>query len=316
MRAVVIGGTGFLGGAIVEELVRRGHDTHAVSPSAPPIGSGRLHLHPGDLSHPGTLVHLLDGADVVVLAAGRTVPGNARLVAVDELAAQVDGSLAIIDGLAERSPDARLVYVSSAGGLSPGTPVFAEGDRPRPWSTYGALKLSVEAFIEARDHELDRRSLIIRPTNPYGPGQRLDKPQGFIAQACAAVLAGRPVELWDDPTTRRDWLFVDDFAECIVTAIEVGLSGPLHVAAGEEHSLDEVVRSISRVAGVDVATVAVPRDGVANPASLAVSNERARRELGWSPTVSLHDGIDRLWRHLVGDAPDRSGIDVREPLRR
>lgn len=316
MRAVVIGGTGFLGGAVVEELVRRGHDADAVSPSAPPIGSGRLHLHAGDLADPSSFVHLLDGADVVVLAAGRTVPGNARLVAVDELAAQVEGSLAIIDHLADRSPGARLVYVSSAGGLTDGSHAFGEGDRARPWSTYGALKLSVEAFIEARDHELGRQSLIVRPTNPYGPGQRLDKPQGFIAQACAAVRAGRPVELWDDPATRRDWLYVDDFARCVVWAIEAGVVGPLHVAAGEEHSLSDVVEVISSVAGVEVPLVAVPREGAANPTSLAVSNQRARDELAWAPTVSLHEGIDRLWRHLVGATPERSGIDVREPLRR
>lgn len=317
MRAVVVGGTGFLGGAIVDELLVRGHDVAAVSPSAPPVGAGRLHLHTGDLGRPETIVPMLRDADVVVLATGRTVPGNARTRAVDELWSQVHGTLALIDHLAVERPTARLVYLSSAGGLAAGgSAPFEESDRPSPWSTYGALKLAVEAFIGARDRELGRESLVIRPTNPFGPGQRLDKPQGFIAHACAALLSGRRVELWDDPSTERDWLYVDDFARCAASAIEADTTGVLHVGAGDQHSLAEVLRLLGEVAGVEVDVTLVPRGRPPSPATLPVSNERARRELGWEPRVSLPEGVERLWRRISGAESATSGLDVRQPLRR
>lgn len=317
MRAVVVGGTGFLGGAIVDELLGRGHEVAAVSPSAPPVGSGQLHLFSGDLAEPESFLPVLDGADVVVLATGRTVPGNARAAAASEVWSQVHGTLAVIDHLDDVAPDAQLVYLSSAGGLASGSTAFAEDGRPRPWSTYGALKVAVEAFIDARNRELGRSCLIIRPSNPYGPGQRLDKPQGFIAQACAAVAADRPVELWDPLTTERDWIYVDDFSRCVVAAIGAGLTGPLHVGAGEQRSLQDVLDVIAAVSGRRIETVVRPRSGSATPTTLPVAVERARHELGWEPTVDLDEGVARLWESLAGaGTPERSGLDVREPLRR
>lgn len=192
----------------------------------------------------------------------------------------------------------RVVFASSSSvyGDAPSLPA-CEDDLKRPASPYGVTKLTAEHLCGAyvREHNLD--VTMVRPFTVYGPRQR---PDMAFSKFIESLSDGRPAEIYGDGSQTRDFTYISDVVEAFMSAAVGGAKGAVYnVGGGERASLDRCLKLIAGALGVDIKKVQHPR-AKGDVADTHANISRAREELGYSPQVTLEDGIERQVRWARG----------------
>jgi nucleoside-diphosphate-sugar epimerase len=249
MRALVTGGTGFVGGHLVEALHRRGDRVTALVRS--PAKSGRLvelgaTIARGDLDDESALARACEDQDVVFHVAGVVAARDERSF----LRANRDGTRRLLRA-AERSGSHRFVLVSSlaaAGPSSPGHPLTG-GEPPRPITAYGRSKLAGEAEVEAASLPWT----IVRPPMVFGPGDREMLRVFETARRGFVPLFGRGDQ-------ELSFVFGPDLAEALVAvSVHDETIGKRYFACDERAvTSGEFARAVGRSVGREVRVVRIP----------------------------------------------------------
>jgi nucleoside-diphosphate-sugar epimerase len=170
---------------------------------------------------------------------------------------------------------------------------------------YGESKRYGEALLSAyrRSYGLDGR--IVRIFTTYGPGMRDDDGR-MIPAFITAALRGQPIPIFGGGSQTRSLCYIDDLVRGIVAFAL--LADPLHAVINlgnrdEERSVLEIARLVTSLIGSELHTVELPRPPD-DPVRRCPDLRRARELIGWNPTTSLHDGLERtiVWyrnSHLV-----------------
>lgn len=206
--------------------------------------------------------------------------------------------------------EGRLLVASSAGGVWGGSTErpITESTPPRPLSGYGEMHLARERALAAFvAHRPDVRAVVVRLSNLYGPGQRLDKPQGLISHVSRSVLLRRPVHLYVPLDTLRDYLFAEDAGRALLAALGAATGGvpALRLVASEEPtSIAELLAVFHRVTHRRVAVVSgVHSAAPLQPRHLTFRSTAGGRRGGGRRTPLL-EGITRVHGHhlaLLGE---------------
>ena len=189
----------------------------------------------------------------------------------------------------------RLVFLSS-GGTVYGRPRYTpidEAHPENPLSSHGATKLAVEKYLGLLAHTRGLEAVILRVSNPFGPGQMFRKGQGLIPAILEQHGRGRPVQIFGDGSARRDYLYIADLVAAIRAAFAVpaAAGGIFNIGSGEARSVLEVLAAIEARLGASVARVHLP----ARPSDVEVNVlavGRARTVLGWAPATPFEDAMD------------------------
>jgi UDP-glucose 4-epimerase len=205
-------------------------------------------------------------------------------------AVNVEGTLNVL--LAARDEGVRRVVFSSSTsvyGTSPELPT-AESTPTDPISPYGVTKLACEHLARASGGD----AIGLRYFTVYGPRQR---PDMAFARLVQAALEGREFELYGDAS--RSFTYVADAVAATIGAMDRGTRGAIYnVGGGEEATMREAIDVLERVSGrrLDVRAEPAAR-GDARRTAADVS--LIARDLGWSPTTSLEDGLAAQWAWAV-----------------
>jgi UDP-glucuronate 4-epimerase len=318
MHVVVTGAAGFIGSHVCERLVARGHRVTA-------IDSFDGYLYPADLKRRTAAelsgIALVEGDICDPAAVARVIGKDVDVVCHLAALAGVRPSLADparyvrtnVEGttvIAERMRALglqRLVFASSSSvyGAKPGADLrtvaaFRE-DEPctTPASPYAATKRMGELLLSTYRDLFGLGVFALRYFTVYGPRQR---PDMAIARFVDAVASERPITLFGDGTSRRDYTYVDDVVSGTVAAIERIRPGTYELYnLGGTHtiSLAELVSIIENVVGKRARIERAPDQPGDVPVTYA-NIDRARAALGYEPTVRPEDGIARYWRWRQG----------------
>lgn len=244
---LVVGGGGFLGRALVRELGRDGQ--RVVVPSVPwdrpEAAASVLHQAVTSLQSAGVPWRL-------VWAAGTGI------VASDETAFAAESALIdqVLDARAGGA-DGAVFFASSAGAVyagATGVP-FDESTTPVPLAPYGHSRLRAEERFRAFAEATGARLLVGRIANLFGPGANLRKPQGLVSQLALAHVEGRASSIYVPMETTRDYLYIDDAAAMIASALAItgrapaGSSTTKIFASQHGHTITEVVEAVERAFG-------------------------------------------------------------------
>ena len=298
MKIVVTGATGHLGRYVAHALGAAGHEVVALSRSGatpePPFGSRAapgLRSASVDLTREASVSalaeHLGRGVALVHLAAWHP-PSTASTTADDRarlLEVNVMGTMRALD--AARRGVAAVVYASSFEVYgAPGAGAIDESARTAPLSDYGATKLAGEHHLSAFSQEEGVRCVALRMPAVYGPGETTPRALPLFLRAAAR---GEPPTIFGDGADLRDQLHARDAAAAVALSIGSPASGVFNIADGEPHSIHELARLAIRVAGLAAPPASQPRQKPRLDYHMSIA--RARRELGFAPSVELEDGM-------------------------
>ncbi|WP_163849186.1 dTDP-glucose 4,6-dehydratase [Pseudooceanicola aestuarii] len=341
MKILITGGAGFIGSAVVRQAVEAGHEvvnldalTYAANlESLSSVAESPLYaFEQADIRdrpafdrifaahRPDAVMHLAAESHV-----DRSIDGPALFIETN-----VTGTFNLLEAArthwqATGKPDGfRFHHISTDevyGSLGP-TGKFTENTPYDPRSPYSASKAASDHLVRAWGETYGLPVLVTNCSNNYGP---FHFPEKLIPVVILRALAGEPIPVYGDGSNVRDWLFVEDHADALLTVLQRGEVGRTYNIGGENEAANiDLVRMICaeldtlRPEGAPhdrLITFVTDRPG--HDQRYAIDPTRIRKELGWRPSVTVEEGIARTvrwyldneawWRPLL----DREGVGRR-----
>lgn len=289
---LLIGGGGFLGGHVARALSRFWNVRVFDRPGVIPIGTTDYVV--GDLANAIELDAAMSGCEAFAYLAHEA--GASPYLDSDRLAIVRNLELFLLALESAKRCGVSKVLLFSSGGAVYGIPecLPVVEDHPlHPISAYGVAKASMEMYLAAFARAEGIQSLVIRPSNPFGPGQNPLRRQGAIAVFAHRILHGLPIEIWGEGNARKDFLYVEDFAEAVATLAEAGFDNqPYNIGSGKTTTLGELIEIIECVTGKKAIIERRPARKNDVP-EFALNISRLVGRTGWQPTTSLEEGVRR-----------------------
>ncbi len=301
-HAVVTGGAGFIGSALVRALLAEGEPRVAVidtllsgKESNLDEVRGRVDLHRVDIRDYAAVAPVVKGASRVFhLAAIPSVPKSIA----DPLPSHdvnINGTFEVFRACADGKVG-RVVYAASSSAYGD-TEVLpkTEAMRPDPLSPYAAQKLMGEHYARVFSSCFGLETVALRYFNVYGPRQDPSSPySGIISIFMKCLIEGTSPTLFGDGNQSRDFTFVEDVAAlCIKASRTPGVSGRMFNAGnGNRYTLNQVWETLQKIEGVSIpALYGPPRAGDVRDSQ--ADTRAAVSELGHAPKFSLEEGLRR-----------------------
>jgi len=239
MKCVVIGGSGFLGGAIVDELVARGDQVISADRNIRELKDG-VESRFCDLTEPSTIKDVVDGADEVYLIAG--VLGTSELddQIISAIRVNVMGAVNTLNACVEAGVK-RLFYPS----------------KPNPWlNTYTITKIAAEQFMKIYHERYDLNVIVMRWFNAYGPGQHAYPVRKIVPTFCLQARYGELLTIFGTGENVCDLVSSRDIARWSVEATRLELCKQVwDFGRGIGMTVNQVAADILTVADKDVRNV-------------------------------------------------------------
>lgn len=301
---LLIGGAGFIGAHLTPILSKCNATVTVLGRNTTPSYDlpENVTYVSGDYGDQSLICSLLDNHQDVVHLAYATLPNTSLTSPVTDLLQNLMPSIQLFEEVAKRAR--KLIFVSSGGtvyGETPDIPV-KEHYPTCPISPYGITKLTLESYARLYALVNNLKYICVRPSNAYGIGQRPFAGQGFISTAIASVMQGRPIRIFGEEGTVRDYLYVSDLAEGIVSALHSGrLSETYNLSSGVGFSNADVVRSMTPYLtemGFQVNVENLPERNL-DVKNNILSSEKLKDHTGWQAKISFNDGLDRTCRWML-----------------
>lgn len=317
MKLLVTGGAGFIGSAVVRAAIAQGHavvnldvltyaaclDNVASVADAPGYAfiqadiRNRAALDRVFAEHrPNAVMHLAAESHV-----DRSIDGPGTFVETN-----ITGTYNMLEAArtywaGQGHPEGfRFHHISTDevfGSLGP-EGLFTEDTPYDPRSPYSASKAASDHLVRAWFETYGLPVVLTNCSNNYGP---YHFPEKLIPVVILNALAGKPIPVYGDGSNVRDWLYVEDHAEALLLAVQEGQSGrSYNIGGNNEASNIELVRWICAILD-DRRPSDAPHDRLitfvtdrpGHDARYAIDASRIRDELGWSPSVTLEEGLER-----------------------
>ena len=327
MKLLVTGGAGFIGSAVVRQAVRDGHgivNLDALTYAACLDNVASVSNAPG---------YVFEHADIRDRAALDRIFATHAPDAVMHLAAEshvdrsIDSPVGFIDtnvmGTFHLLEAARSYWVARGrpagfrfhhistdevfGSLGP-TGQFTEASPYAPNSPYSASKAASDHLVRAWHETYGLPVVMTNCSNNYGP---FHFPEKLVPVVILKALAGDPIPVYGRGENVRDWLYVEDHADALLCVVQRGQVGRSYNIGGENEARNiDLVRMICAIldrlrprAAPYADQIAFVADRPGHDLRYAIDPTRMRTELGWRPSVTLDQGLERTVRwYLDNDA--------------
>ncbi|TMV94128.1 dTDP-glucose 4,6-dehydratase [Thioclava sp. BHET1] len=344
MKILVTGGAGFIGSAVVRLAITRGHaivnlDALTYAACLDNVASVAdhpdYHFEQADIRdrvaldavfarhQPDAVMHLAAESHV-----DRSIDGPGTFIETN-----ITGTYNMLEAarayweIRSRPDTFRFHHISTdeVFGSLPNDPAqrFTETTPYDPRSPYSASKASSDHLVRAWHETYGLPVVLTNCSNNYGP---FHFPEKLIPVIILNALAGKPLPIYGDGSNIRDWLYVEDHADALLRVLEAGAPGRSYAIGGEnEHSNLELVQMLCAILdqkrpkadGSYTEQIQFVTDRPGHDARYAIDPTRIRAELGWRPSVTLAEGLEKTvqwyldneswWRALQ----NRAGVGKR-----
>ncbi|MFI5004192.1 MAG: NAD-dependent epimerase/dehydratase family protein [Solirubrobacterales bacterium] len=300
---LVTGAGGFIGRHALAPLAATGMEVHAITSSRPPAGApAGVRWHRADLLAPHAAADLAREVRPSHLLhfAWCTQPG--LYWTASENLDWVQASLRLLRAFG-KAGGRRAVFAGTCAEYAWGRRTHCVEERPAvsgtptaPATLYGAAKHGLHVVADAWARQTGMALAWGRIFSVYGPHEHPDRLVGGLARA---LLRGEPAAC-SHGRQLRDYLYAPELGAAFAALLASEVTGALNMASGEPVRVEEVVAAVAAAAGrPDLVRRGARPGGQGEPDSLTADVRRLRDEVGWAPTVGLHEGVSRTvdwWR--------------------
>jgi nucleoside-diphosphate-sugar epimerase len=309
-RALITGGLGFIGSNLARQLVDLGAKVLLVDSLIPEYGGnlfnvedlkGRATVNVSDIRDEHSLKHLVQGQDFLFNLAGQTSHMDSMTKPMTDLEINCRAQLSLLETCRSHNPTVKIVFASTRQVY--GRPRYLPVDEAHPVcpvDVNGIHKLAGEQYhlLYGQVHGL--RVSALRLTNTYGPGMRIrDARQTFLGIWMRCAVEGKPFEVWGGEQL-RDFNFVDDAVDGFLRAAtsEDAEGQVFNLGSREVLSLLELAELMRDVCGGTFERHTFPTDRKSiDIGDYHADFGRATEALGWTPKVSLREGLTRTFEY-------------------
>jgi len=341
MKLIVTGGAGFIGSAVVRLAAGQGHqvvNVDALTYAACPDNVASVADAPNytfieadicdraamdaalEAHAPDAIMHLAAESHV-----DRSIDGPGAFIETN-----VTGTYTLLEAAREywagagRPGHFRFHHISTdeVFGSLGATGQFTEDTPYDPRSPYSASKAASDHLVRAWHETYGLPVVLTNCSNNYGP---YHFPEKLIPVVILNALAAKPIPVYGAGENVRDWLYVEDHAEALMLVLQKGAVGRSYNIGGENEARNiDLVRMICAILDTkrhksgsyaDQITFVADRPG--HDARYAIDPSRIREELGWRPSVTLQEGLERTVQWYLDNEPwwralqDRAGVGQR-----
>jgi dTDP-glucose 4,6-dehydratase len=344
MKLLVTGGAGFIGSAVVRQAVARGHSVVNVDALTYAACLANVASVSGSPLYAFEQVDIRDRAALDTVFAAHKPDAVMHLAAESHVDRSIDGPTDFIEtnitGTFHMLEAAR-AYWTKAGkpegfrfhhistdevfGSLPDDPkqLFTEDTSYDPRSPYSASKAASDHLVRAWHETYGLPVVLTNCSNNYGP---FHFPEKLIPVVILNALAGKDLPIYGDGSNIRDWLYVEDHAGALLLVVDKGVLGRSYNVGGENERTNlELVQTLCKIldekrpkpSGSYADQIRFVTDRPGHDARYAIDPTRLRNELGWRPSVTVEEGLEKTvqwyldnetwWRALQS----RSGVGAR-----
>jgi CDP-paratose 2-epimerase len=330
LRILITGGAGFIGCNAAARFGRAGHDVTVIDNLSRVGSEANARWLTDELSIPSTRLDLrqaepIDAVvarlkpDLVLHCAGQVAVTTSVTNPRRDFEDNALGTLNVLEAVRQRAPGAIVLYTSTNkvyGGMEDVGVVLRDGryqyadlprgcDERRPLdfhSPYGCSKGAADQYVRDYGRIYGLRTVVFRQSCIYGYRQFGVEDQGWVAWFTIRAAFGAPVTIFGDGRQVRDVLFIDDLVDAFQAAvdrIDVSAGRIYNIGGGPQNQLSllELVARLEALTGHGLSVSFAdwrPGDQKVFVCDIA----KAKAELGWSPRVGAHDGVEQLYRWI------------------
>ena len=297
MKVLVTGGAGFIGSHVVDAYVEAGWDVVIVDD----LSTGReVNVNPAaafyqmDVRSPEIdAVFEQERPDVVNHHAAQIDVRRSVVEPLFDADVNIMGSLNLIER-AKQFGVKRFIYISTGGAVY-GEPEYLPCDEKHPVNPicqYGASKHAVEHYLYMYHYNDGLDYTVLRYPNVYGPRQDPHGEAGVVAIFTGQMLRGEQAVVNGDGRQVRDFVYVGDCARANLLAVDAGQNGIYNLGTGRGTSVNQLFDLLGEITHYEKERVhGPPKAGETR--RIYLTFDKARRDLGWEPAVSLEEGLEQ-----------------------
>jgi UDP-glucose 4-epimerase len=303
-KILVTGGAGFIGSHVVDLFLEKGYEVVVLDD----LTTGRLsNLNPQakfyqiDIRSPKVReVFAAERPDYVSHHAAQIDVRRSVVEPLFDADVNILGSINLIE-CAKEFEVKHFVYISS-GGAAYGEPERLPCDEEHPVNPicqYGASKHTVEHYLYMYHANYGLNYTVLRYANVYGPRQNPEGEAGVVAIFTGKMLANEPATVNGDGEQTRDFVYVEDCAFANYLALTVDHQSAIYnIGFGRPTSINEIFYALAKATGYSLPIQHGPAK-VGETRHIYLDARKAARELGWTPTVSLEQGLEKTVSYLM-----------------
>ena len=307
LKALVAGGAGFLGTHIVMRLIEEGASVRATyHKKTPRFQHKNVEWVQADLRLPEDCKRVMVGQEALFICSANTQ--GAAVIANSPLS-HVTPNMIMNTYLFDAAYEAgvkKTLFISS-GAAYPSTDDRAaieedmfKADPPDIYFPVGWMKRTGEVLARIYGEKLKKpmATVVIRPSNVYGPYDKFDYKTSHVTAALIRRVAERqtPMEVWGTGEDVRDLIYIDDFIDGLMLAFKTNEPFlTINISSGQGYSVKEVLEAAIKADGFANAHV---RFDASKPSTIPfrlIDNNYARKKLGFDPKISLSEGLRRTF---------------------
>jgi GDP-L-fucose synthase len=302
-KVLVTGGAGFIGANLIERLLKERCQVRATLHSHPPvIQNDSIEYIQTDLTRPEACRKAVREQDFVFMAAAQT--SGAAVMAKTPLAHVTPNVLmnTLLLEAAHQAGVKKVLFISSSAAYPP------TGERPvkedemfdaDPYPAYysvGWMKRYAEILCKIYAEEVDppMATVVVRPSNIYGPYDKFDPETSHVTSALIRRVAQKqnPLSIWGTGEDVRDLIYIDDFLEGMLLAFQKTDNYlAVNIASGEGVSVKEVLQMLLKLDGQSNSQVQFDASKPQMIPVRLVDPQLAKQKLGFQSQISLEDGL-------------------------
>lgn len=299
-KVLVTGGAGFIGSNLVDSLLEQDFEISVLDN----FSSGKLSNLPldvdiikGDIRDEEVVKKSLKDVQILYhLAAQASVAVSMKEPILDATINTI-GTLNLLKHAFDSEID-HFIF-SSTGGAIYGEPIKIppnEASPEEPVSIYGVSKLASEKYMKFYE-KMGLKCSILRFANVYGPRQDPHGEAGVISIFLNNVKNNKPLYVFGDGTSSRDYVFVKDIAKVAIDVLQSPASDPINVGSGKETVMNDLIETIEKVVHKKFDVIYTDeRKGDVKKIYLDCS--KLNEKLGWIPSTPLEEGLMAVWKWI------------------